>query len=337
MTAKMVDYYSHKLIYAGVIKEKWTDDKPVKAQFKGLVPIETFNKANRGKLFIEIDADDNVTVRRKRPPEYLVNKNMHNPEFPYKKVVACPKCGSLLLGSASKGKMGKYYPAYHCSKSGHYFRVPKAAFEQTIEDVVKRLQINPEQLDTLLGAIEAKWNEKQAQAVADDKKLEERRQELETQIKAVIDRMKMVTSEAVIKRMEDEVVGLENQIATLANTNDKPAESVNIEVVLQYARYLVEHLADILLHLRDPLRKAAFFGAIFNKVPTYEDLIGGTHENSPLPGVNELFRLGCFENPNMVTLRDQNWNTLQASLERIASDFEDPDNGVNVITSFHPR
>ena len=181
--------------------------------------------------------------------------------------------------------------------------MPKAAFEQTIEDVVKRLQINPEQLNALLGAIEAKWNEKQAKAIADDKKLEERRQELETQIKAVIDRMKMVTSEAVIKRMEDEVVGLENQIATLKSADDQPADAVNIEVVLQYARYLVEHLADILLHLRDPLRKAAFFGAIFNKVPTYEDLIGGTHENSSLPGVNELFRLGCFENPNMVTSR----------------------------------
>jgi len=45
-------------------------------------------------------------------------------------------------------------------------------------------------------------------------------------------------------------------------------------------------------------------------------------------------KYSCYE---MVTLRDQNWNTLQASLERIASDFEDPDNGVNVITSFHPR
>jgi site-specific DNA recombinase len=300
MTAKMVDRYSHNLIYAGIIKEKWSNNEPIKAQFDGLVSPELFNKANRGKLFIEIDIDNNVTVRRKRPPEYLVNKNMHNPDFPYKKVVGCSQCGSTLLGSASRGKLGKYYPAYHCSKNGHYFRVPKAAFEQTIEDVVKRLQINPEHLDALLGTIETKWNDKQAQVIANDKKLEQRRKELETQISAVIDRMKIVSSETVIKRMEEEVVNIEKQIAELHKTDDQPANTVDIQAVLQYARYLVEHLPDILLHLRNPLRKAAFFGAIFNTVPTYENLVGGTQKTAHIPGVNELFRVGRFENPNMV-------------------------------------
>lgn len=303
MTGKKVGYYCSKLTYAGVIKEKWTKDEPVKAQFEGLVPLTLFNKANRGKLFVEISPDNKVTVHRKRPPEYLANKNMHNPEFPYKKVVACPKCGSTLLGSASRGKMGKYYPAYHCSKNGHYFRVPKAAFEQTIEDVVKRLQINPEQLDALLGVIEQKWNEKQAQVVEDDKKLDERHAELETQISAVIDRMKMVSSETVIKRMEEEVIGLEKQITELQSSDETQAKTVDIEVVLKYARYLVEHLPDILLHLRNPLRKAAFFGAIFNKVPSYEDLVGGTQKTAQIPGVNELFSVNLVENPFMVISR----------------------------------
>ena len=303
MTAKMVDYYSHKLVYAGVIKEKWTHDEPVKAQFNGLVPLKLFNKANRGKLFVEIDANNNVTVRRKRPPEHLVNKNMQNPDYAWKKVVVCPRCRSGFIGSASKGKMGGRYPGYHCSKHGHYYRVPKAVFEQTIEDVVKRLQINPEQLDALLSAIEAKWNEKQAKAIADDKKLGERRQELEAQIKAVIDRMKVITAATVIKHMEEEVVAIEQQIAELDNNVNKPEETVDIKVVLQYARYLAEHLSDILLRLRNPLRKAAFFGAIFNTVPTYEDLVGGTQKTAQIPGVNELFRIGCFENPLMVTSR----------------------------------
>ena len=303
MTAKMVNHYAHKLIYAGVIKEKWTHDEPVKAQFDGLVSPELFNKANRGKLWVEIDADNNVTVHRKQPPAYLVNKNMHNPEFPYKKVVACPECGSTLLGSASRGKMGKYYPAYHCSKNGHYFRVPKAAFEQTIENVVKRLQISPDKLDVLLEAIETKWNEKQAQVAQDDKKLAERREALEAQISAVIDRMKMLTSETVLKRMEEEVVSLEKQIVELGDSDDEAVTTVDIKVVLQYARYLVEHLPDILLHLSNPLRKAAFFGAIFNTMPNYQDLVGGTQKTAQLPGVNELFRIGSFENPNMVTSR----------------------------------
>ena len=106
-------------------------------------------------------------------------------------VVACPKCGKILSGSASRGKMGAYYPAYHCSRNGHYFRVPKPEFDQ----------------------------------------------------------------------------------------------------VLQYAKYILEHLPELLLDLCNPLRKAAFFAAVFNKIPTYDEIKFGTHKNSPLPEVNELFRI----------------------------------------------
>ncbi|QQS27376.1 recombinase family protein [bacterium] len=304
MTAKMVDRYVHNPIYAGVIKEKWTYDKPVKAQFDGLVLPALYNAANRGKYIIKIDAQNVVTLYRKQPPAHLTNKNMHNPEFPYKKVVTCSECKRTLLGSASRGKAGKYYPAYHCSKDGHYFRVPKAVFEQTIDDVVRRLEIAPEKLADLMSAIEQAWLEKQAQTAQDNQKVLEQRQAIETQIKAGVDRMKLVTSKTAIKYIEEDIEGLEKQLTQLDEQQaNKSAETVDMEVVLQYARYLVEHLADILLHLRNPLRKAAFFGAIFNAVPTYEDLVGGTQKNSPIPGVNELFRIALSPNPNMVTPR----------------------------------
>ena len=53
----------------------------------------------------------------------------------------------------------------------------------------------------------------------------------------------------------------------------------------------MEHLSELLLGLCNPLRKAAFFAAIFNKIPTYDEIKFGTHKNSPLPEVNELFRI----------------------------------------------
>ena len=36
---------------------------------------------------------------------------------------------------------------------------------------------------------------------------------------------------------------------------------------------------------------AAFFAAIFNKIPTYDEIKFGTHKNSSLLEVNELFRI----------------------------------------------
>lgn len=61
----------------------------------------------------------------------------------------------------------------------------------------------------------------------------------------------------------------------------------------------------MLLDLCNQLRKAAFFGAIFNKVPTYAEIDLRTHENSSPPEVNELFRIraayqSTFGNPNLL-------------------------------------
>lgn len=103
--------------------------------------------------------------------------------------------------------------------------------------------------------------------------------------------------------MEEEVIGIEKQITELQSSNETQAKTVDIEVVLKYARYLVEHLPEILLHLRNPLRKAAFFGTMFNKVPSYEDLVGGTQKTAQIPGVDELFSVNLIENPFMVTPR----------------------------------
>lgn len=89
---KMIDRIAHSLIYAGVIKGKWTNDKPVKAQFDGIVSTELFNRANHGKLSIEIDSNKEVTLHHKQPPEWQLVKQSINPDFPFKKVVSCPDC-----------------------------------------------------------------------------------------------------------------------------------------------------------------------------------------------------------------------------------------------------
>jgi hypothetical protein len=74
----------------------------------------------------------------------------------------------------------------------------------------------------------------------------------------------------------------------------KSENIVDIDLVLQYAKYLLKHLSEILLDLFNPLRRAAFFGAIFNEMPSYQDLVFETHEKSPLPGVNGLFQLAAI-------------------------------------------
>ena len=107
-----------------------------------------------------------------------------------------------------------------------------------------------------------------------------------------MDRIRVVTSETVLKYLEEDIVNAENE---LANLDKEIANQPNLQAefyqVLQYAKYILEHLPELLLELCNTLRKAAFFGAIFNKLSTYDEINFGTHKNSPPPEVNELFQI----------------------------------------------
>lgn len=292
MDEKIVDRIVHRLIYVGIIKEKWTHDKPIKAQFEGLVTLEQFNDANHGNYVVEISDTKEITIGRKKLPEWQKVKKMINPKFPYKKIIGCPHCGKALSGSAARGKMGKYYPAYHCSRDGHYFRKPQEEFDQAIEKFVKSLELSPEHVDTLIDMIAVSYAEKAKQTQQDNEKLIEQKQSLEMQIRTTVDRMKMVTSETAIKYMEEDIVSAETEIKTIISQIDKTNQnSVDIEQVLQYARYLLKHLAELILNISNPLRRAAFFGIIFNTMPSFAVIDFETHEKSPLPVVNGLFRV----------------------------------------------
>ena len=202
MDVKMVDRILHNLIYAGIIKGKWTHDKPVKAQFEGIVSVDLFNQANHGKLIIEM-TDREVFVHHKQPPKWQQVKQVINPNFPFKKFISCPHCRKPLSGSAARGKLGKYYPAYHCSRDGHYFRKPQAEFDARIERFIKSIELEPEHIDKLLEMIEASWKAQQQQSMQNDQLLKEQRQALEAQIRVTVDRMKVLSSETALKYMEE--------------------------------------------------------------------------------------------------------------------------------------
>ncbi len=45
--------------------------------------------------------------------------------------------------------------------------------------------------------------------------------------------------------------------------------------------YFLEHLEELLIDTANPLKRAAFFGLIFDEMPTYADLTSGTPKLAP--------------------------------------------------------
>lgn len=79
--------------------------------------------------------------------------------------------------------------------------------------------------------------------------------------------------------LEEDIISAENELAKLdKEIANQPNLQAEFDQVLQYAKHILEHLSELLLDLCNPLRKAAFFAAVFNKIPTYNEIKFGTHK-----------------------------------------------------------
>ena len=287
-----INRYLQSPIYAGVVKEKWTNDKPVKACFEGLVSFELYNQANRGRAALHESADGDIEYEKIEREDNKAKRGVKNDEFPYRRFITCPTCHNPLLGSASRGKMGKYYPAYHCSNHGHYFRIPKQEFETTVTEFIKGITVDADKLDALTDAVMTVWERKHQSIKEDAKTLQKRINSLTQQKYAILDKIKLVSSVTAIEMLEADLVKTDEEITkleSLKNGTSNPEETVDVHKIVAYVKYFMEHLHELLIDLCNPTLKAQYFSVLFDKAPTYEEIKAGTQKESALPEVNELF------------------------------------------------
>ena len=289
LTLKTFWRYIESPVYAGITVHKWTNGEPIKGNFKGLVSYELFNKANRGKYIIS-EQNGQVTITRREIKEWQRVKLVRNPKFPYKRYIMCPVCNRPLFGSASKGRR-QYYPAYHCNKRGHYFRVASGELEKTVFNFVKGLHISPRYAENLKQAAMIEWKKRISQTQVDSNEIEKKIEQLRISNTALVEKIKIVSSEIVIRTLEEDLNKIETEIKKLEEERvNKNAESVDMEVVLDNVKYFLEHLEDLLLGSSDPLKRAAYFGILFQVAPTYQNLISGTAQLEPCIAPNSFFK-----------------------------------------------
>ena len=299
LSVKALQRIIERPIYAGVICEKWTDNKPVKAAFDGLIDIKLFNKANKGKMTIVPDKET-VQIYREDRPEHLLRKRVENPDFPYKQSVMCPECSKPLMGSASRGKAGKYYPAYHCGR-GHYYRVPLERFNTAIAQFVDDIRVTPEYVDKIEKAVLKEWDKHEKEEQDEELAYSAREQAIRERIELISEKVMVISNQSLLKKMEDNVNKLETELAELAKekhqTNTK--KTVDMRVVMKYIRYFLEHLDDLLIKQIDPLQKARFFSVLFDKAPNFAQIESGTQNPSLRPLLNKVFTMDFDTNGHL--------------------------------------
>ncbi len=74
-------------------------------------------------------------------------------------------------------------------------------------------------------------------------------------------------------------------------TKKAAAKPTDMQAILARVRYFLEHLDELLVKQIDPVKKAQFFGAIFDRLPTFEEINSGTPKTPLFTGVSPVFQL----------------------------------------------
>ena len=273
---KQLQRIYQRVAYAGVLCEKWTHNKPIKAQWDGLVSIELFNKANRGKVFIKEYDDGLLEILYDYKTEKPVFKRLrYNKEYPFK-CVSCPECNKPLKGSAPRGRK-ETYPRYHCERGHKSFTVTREQMNKTVGQFLDNVDFDDDYLKVLEEVLVRKLRQCQKDIVTESEKLNERVALLKGQQKQTLSTLVSTESPTVKEMLETELEKIISEI--------KKAESIrfsvdltedNIQELASYARKIVESPKEVLIDKENPLRQKQLFKLFFEDFPTYQELDSGT-------------------------------------------------------------
>jgi site-specific DNA recombinase len=312
LTVKRLQEILPRPTYAGFICEYWTQNKPVKAKWEGLVNLETFNKANRGRVFIQANGDNYEILFDHYPDQIVLKRTRDNPLFPYKAVVMCEICGKPLLGSSSKSKSGKYIPYYHCSRKHKYLSYTKESLEKTLEDYVNEMSFRPSSLVSIQAVLKDRFNERQSEIVQEATVVEESISELELQKKQSIDAFKAATSDFMRETFEKEAIELDSRIKVAGALNTKLGiGEKDIDDFIEYTKSFIEHPAKLLLNTANTRQQVSLYSLVFDTLPSVPEL------DSRTPKLSWIIRLSEDSNDHesvLAGLQRLGWNTIEDTI-----------------------
>lgn len=287
LTVKELQRKIQNPIYAGINVEKWTVEQPIKGRFKGLVSVDMFNKANRGKVSI-LENNGQIRIVKNSIPPWRVTRLKNNPIFAFKKSVLCHICFEPLLGSSPRSKLGKHIPRYHCSRNHKYWSVNKTTFNNTISNFVSKIKFSKSFTDKFNKIVIEEWNKREKEMSKDAVLLGNKVAEKEQETQVLKDKIKYLSSPITIKMFEEDIERLQIEKANLVETrDDKEKNQLDIETIINFTCYYMEHLDKLILSGSNPLQNAAMFDLLFEATPTYKELVNGTPKLSPIFALSE--------------------------------------------------
>lgn len=311
LTVKTLQKYIKRPIYTGIVCEKWTHNKPIRAAYEGLVSVEVFNLANRGKVTIKEDKDTLTLLYNHQETPNKQKRQKYRKEYHYDKMVLCPKgCGKPTLSSANTGKMGKKFPAYHCNRSHcGYWRVPQKEFETVVDRFLDGMSFNKGFFTRLERCLIQEYKERKHEVTKTRIAIDKYIKELQAQQSNLLDAITQAESPIVRRGLEKKIVEIEEAINSTQPEQEKNnIQESDINRFISYATYLMEHPKKTLRNNDNPYKQKVLWSLVFDGVPTYTELLNGTPKLSPLFALSNDIK---HDNSLLVNQPSLEWNSWE--------------------------
>lgn len=305
LTPKYLQRFISKTIYCGFRSGKWTEGKLTKIPYEqALVSLEVFNRANRGKVYIGQLGDEYHLVHNR-----IEYKNLKDTQdFMFRHVVKCPHCQESFVGSKSKGKGGKYFGYYHCSRNHKYYGVNQTEFENTVANTIKRITFKKKYLGLLKEVARDVWVQKNKRQMDEKQSIQNHVDTMSSRQDTLVRRIEKTESDLVRTRLEQEFEDIEKQIQR-ANI-----ENYQMDITQEQIEHYFATLKSVMEHpekwLLQPTAKAILtktWNLVFAKPPTYREIKNGTPE---LSLVFKLSRGSKVDKRQLVQQLSLQWNTF---------------------------
>lgn len=290
LTPRRIWTIIEKVAYAGFKQEKWTRHHLIEAKHPPIVPLDLWNEANKNKQQIKKSSLSPTgwkleDLREGKKRVYIQER----PEYRFKKLILCPECGKPMKGSASRGKSGKRFPAYHCDRNHKRVALNAEKLEDLVRDQLKEMQFAPETARLLDLSVSELWKLRVPTLNKDIMNTADEIQELRQKANLISENITYLSVPALIKQKEQEYLQIQQEIEDLENNrNQKEYKEKDVLAILKNARHFVEHLDEFILDTDDSALLGEMWKLLFTQTPTLEEIKSGTPQISPVVELKEM-------------------------------------------------
>jgi len=274
-------------IYAGVISNEWTWNKPIKTAYKWLVSVDKWNQANRWKAkILELDNHE-VLIEYNNWEVNTINKQVkekrrkYNPLYPYAKVLKCPICSWVLTANTSKSKNGDLHYYYQCrwknwTKHDTY-TVKRMESHDKIINIFKSINIDKETLSIFHELTKEVYKEEEKEKskgiLTFEKKLEEFNKK-EQDILNNID--KLINYPTILEEKNKELESIKIEKAKVRDDIKLSKKDTDFKKFWHYATELITHLDKLAVQKENPELIHLAFQVVFWWKIEYEKISNHT-------------------------------------------------------------